>query len=111
MLQSNEPMVAIQGKVPSTIKNRIRLLIEKRQISESEFIRELAEGFFNGTSNEDNNSNSNKLEEKLDALMSEMQQMRVNYSATLDYILRNVTDDPDAVDSLLATLRARNFIY
>lgn len=111
-MNKNEPMVTIQGKVPPTIKERIKLHIRKQGISESEFIRELAEDFLNGSggSNEPIKFDVTPIESKLTGLQEQVAQLRGGLAVSLELILTNLTDEPDEVSDVLEVLRTRNLI-
>lgn len=107
-MSKQEAMVVIQGKVPRNVKERIKLLIQERGISESEFLRGLAEDYLNGSGKgtTQNGRDSKSIEPKLDELKQQMRQLRVSLSNALELIMNNLIDDPVEVRSLIQNLQS-----
>ena len=101
-----EPMVVIQGKVPRNIKQRIKILIQQQEISESEFLRRLTEDYLNGNQfGESKTDNSSELAERLQRVESQVDSMKRSLFFALELILTNVTDEPEKVSAVLAEFR------
>lgn len=103
-------MVGIQSKVLPRIKNRIRLLCNDRQISESELLREVVEDYLNGTGRPNESRQSQQFDIQLSQLSEEIQQLRRCISVMFEVILTNLTEQPDEVPDFLQDLREKNLI-
>ena len=113
MEKPNEPMVPFQGKVPRRVKERVRLLIEERGISESQFLREITEDYLNGggpTPPSIQSADTNHVDQKLDNLSQQVAELRKSMAVFLEVILTNLTDDPDEVPDFVDELRQKNLI-
>lgn len=112
MTAKQERMKTLQGKVSATVKERIVLLTKERGISESELIREMADDLLNGSGNgsKQNNIDTNSLQPQINELQQQVNQLRISLSTVLELVLINLTDDSDAVRSLIKHLRSENMI-
>ena len=113
MEKRNEPMLTIQGKVPRRIKERVRLLLKERQISESEFIRGITEDYLNGNAPAPpsiQSADTGLVEQKLTDLSQQVAEMRKSMAVFLEVILTNLTDQPDEVPDFVEELRQQHLI-